>query len=177
MTTWQRADKERLGATGSPSADTRWATGAFIARDSTTGTWCLWLEAHMREDEAMAPATDTVRVWLGAADDAAPAFTVSGDGTLRAGTARAAATPIAREADRWLVRLVIPPTAIDAAGHVWLAVSRTDPRGLRSAWPHACFPWDARPRATQIDLSAWPAGPPTGTAAPGQPASGSTIRP
>lgn len=177
MTTWQRAEKERQGTVGLPGTDMSWATGAFIARDSSTGAWCLWVESRIDREATRAPSADTVRVWFGAPERAAPAFTVTGDGALRIGTGDAVAVPIAGEPDRWLVRLVIPPAEIDAAGHITLAVSRTDPRGLRSSWPLACFPWDARPAAAEIDLSTWPAGPPPGTPAPGQPGSGSTIRP
>lgn len=177
MATWQRADKQGQGVAGLPGADTSWATGAFIARDSTTGAWCLWVESRIGRDETMTHAADTVRVWFGAPDHATPAFTVRGDGALRIGTREAASTPVAREADRWLVRLTIPATAIDAAGHVRIAVSRTDPRGLRSSWPHACFPWDGRPGGAEIDLSGWPGSATAGAPVPGQSSSGNTIRP
>lgn len=66
-----------------------------------------------------------------------------------------ATLPVSRGADRWSVRVPLPPGAVERDGLVRIGVVRTDARGRRSAWPRPMLPWQADPSRAALDTSAW----------------------
>ena len=178
MTGWRRASALR-GAipAAARDADSSWATGALIARDSTTGEWCLWIEAHIDPHEPGTAESDSVSVWWGTPDGPSPSLVVTGAGLVRVAGVDASRTPVARESDRWLVRLAVPREAIGSDQRLGLAIARVDPRGIRACWPDACLPWQGRPRQGTLNLEGWPMGGAGTVSVPGSAAPGSTISP
>jgi hypothetical protein len=148
--------------TGSPE----WATAGLLYRAADQGDqWSLYLECRQPPGQTKA---ETVRVWLGAFGATRSILRVSSDGKASddlapgRGLDAAAAPVIVRHDDKWILRIPIPPSRIEADRTVRIAVERTDSRGRRSTWPRPMLPWQAEPGRVWVDLGAWPTTTPGG---------------
>lgn len=148
-------------AWGTPEAD----------RAGVRPEWTLYVECRVgptSDDDAADPRRDSIRLWLGAFG--APSFVlrVAADGTAsvedsrsRAGSdwtqlsSAAGGVTVRRTDTGWACWIPIPAGAIEPDGTIKLALERTDPSGVRSAWPRAMLPWQREPGRAWADLGAW----------------------
>ncbi|MFG0258978.1 MAG: hypothetical protein ACF8LK_01390 [Phycisphaerales bacterium JB041] len=102
-------------------------------------------------------APDELTLWFGQRGRSAAVLRVSRTGVVREdGDEGSEATyAVADEGDRWSVSVPVPAAAIEPGQIVRLGLSRTDPRGVRTAWPRRLMPWDTEPARAAIDLKTW----------------------
>lgn len=118
----------------------------------------LYVECRGLSDAGSPDGDDVVRVWLGPASKPLGVLRVSAAGTVAdelTPDREAASIAIARTSSGWSFHLPIPPAAIERDGLLRLALTRTDARGRRSAWPRAMLPWQREPGRIAVDTTAW----------------------
>jgi hypothetical protein len=159
--------------------DSEWSTAALLQRGVAAGTserageWTLYVECRAGSvpgapEPAGEPARDAVRLWLGPFGAPSLILRVTGEGVAtvedshaRAGTDWAALNSVpsgvtVRRLDSgWACWIPIPAGAVASDGTIRLALERTDPRGVRSAWPRAMLPWQHEPGRAWANLGAW----------------------
>ncbi len=169
MASWSRAHRGQAPPpTGSARAQAvldPWATAAFIGRDGTTGRLCVWVEA--RSDPAhtpppapevgpsQPPTLDSVSVWWGSERERLPRTSSTIESRVTDVNPEFAAATV-RERSRTLHRFWVPDSALGPDGLLRIAITRTDVRGRRSAWPRPCLPWQLAPASAAFDLATWP---------------------
>ncbi|MBX3357818.1 MAG: hypothetical protein KF745_05255 [Phycisphaeraceae bacterium] len=114
---------------------------------------------------AAADPIERVTVYLGAYERSIGVYSVAPDGSFFDLTRASAAggepraigrVPVRVGADRWSCWIPVPPGCIERGTFVHLGITRTDARGVRTAWPRAMMPWQREPGRAVVDMSAWP---------------------
>lgn len=157
------------GATPRPTPDTLTAALLRRVRTSQGPRWMLFVECRVPTTPADAPTADEVTIWLGPAGGTRWRATLSPDAPSPNQPPPPADARTARMPDRWVGEVPLPSEFIPPDGVLLLALSRTvqTPQGTqRLSWPRAALPWDQRPSAAPIDLSAWDALTPADEQAP-----------
>lgn len=138
-----------------------WATVARLhsppAPSNAPRPFELYVECRSTAD-ASTTNDDEVRVWIGPTRSPFAVLRVSASGTLVDELNPAsppASLPIARTDAGWSFHLPIPRDAIERDGLLRLALTRTDARGRRSAWPRPMLPWQREPGRIAVDTTAW----------------------
>lgn len=153
--------------------DPAWTTAALVHKSPSPGVeatdgepsplWSIYVECRAPEgDRGAGESAETVRVWLGPSGAPVSVLRVSSDGAVvdelaidQGLTGPLAGARVERQPDRWTCRLPIPRGAIEPDGTLRIGFSRTDSRGLRTAWPRAMLPWQTEPGRGAVDTSAW----------------------
>jgi hypothetical protein len=138
-----------------------WATVARLHSPPATSNaprpFELYVECRSTADASVGN-DDEVRVWIGPSQSPFAVLRVSASGTLvdeLLPDAPPASLPIARSDVGWSFLLPIPRGAIERDGLLRLALTRTDARGRRSAWPRPMLPWQREPGRIAVDTTAW----------------------
>lgn len=138
-----------------------WATVARLhsppAPSNAPRPFELYVECRSATD-ASESNDDEVRLWLGPSQSPFAVLRVSASGTLvdeLTPDAPPASLPIARTDAGWSFHLPIPRGAIERDGLLRLALTRTDARGRRSAWPRPMLPWQREPGRIVVETTAW----------------------
>jgi hypothetical protein len=168
---------EWLSAT-TPTDEPAWATAAMFFRaapsPSDPGTtnprrlWQIFVECAMPADADR--SRESIWIYTGTPGAAAAVWRVSLDGTITGmraqdreltdslgedlGSGGRRAEVIMLDG-RAMVRIPLPPGAIEEDGLVRIGLVRMDARGVRSAWPRALTPWQDEPSRAVVDTRAW----------------------
>ncbi len=139
------------------------------------GDWMLYVECRVgavpdapEDAPATDPQRDSVRLWIGAFGAPLLVLRVTGDAKVeledsrsRLGadwatlTSATGGVTVRRTDTGWACWIPIPAGAVEADGTLRIALERTDPRGVRTAWPRAMLPWQREPGRAWADLGAW----------------------
>lgn len=125
-------------------------------RDARAG-WSVYLECASAEPTN---PDDIVTLWVGPYSAPLAAWTINAEGrvTLLGGSMLSIGIPVVHvitQADRWTVRIELPPEAISDDLRLPIGIERTDPDGFHSAWPRRMFPGQHEPARLVIDVSHW----------------------
>ncbi|MDX2117006.1 MAG: hypothetical protein SFY96_02360 [Planctomycetota bacterium] len=127
-------------------------TRGMLDRDEHN-RWTLRLDI-----DDIATREQVVRVWIGPRRDGQ---TPAAEVRLRpAGLEPLFATDAGvdvlatRASERWILRVIIPPSLIDENGMLRLGIERADSEG-RVSWPRPMLPWQMEPGRLALDLRAW----------------------
>ncbi len=157
--------REGLAVHGAvPPADAQ--TSALLTRrarptgvESRSG-WTILVNCRGSSED---PATDAVRVWMGAygaplavlrVDRAGVVTDEAADGRPGFGGRR---VPVADAGDSWAFEITLPPDAVGEDGVLRIGLDRTDSEGRHTGWPRRMLPWQAEPGRLAIDTNAWDA--------------------
>lgn len=141
-----------------------WATVARLHSRTASAekerTFELYVECRsaVGVDSDFPESEDAVRVWLGSASTPLAVLRVTSSGTLvdeLVPSREQATIAIARTPTGWSFHVPLPRGAIERDGLVRLALTRTDGRGRRSAWPRAMLPWQREPSRIAVDTTTW----------------------
>jgi hypothetical protein len=142
-----------------PPPDAAGLTAALLFRSpgqASPDAWTLYVECHA--GDGAVSEEDRLSVFLGPLGPGAEAITVSPDGAVVPG-GYAKDVSVVTENGRWVVQLKIPSDLIESDGTLRLAMTRSDRRGRRWAYPRPMLPWEDQPGRVAI-----------ATRAPGAPA-------
>lgn len=150
-----------------PQPDASGLTAALLFR-SGGASWTLFVECHARDGAVS--AEDRLSVFFGPLGPQSEAVTISPDGSVSP-AAFAGAASVVSEKGRWVVQLKVPAELIEADGTLRLAMTRSDRRGRRWAYPRPMLPWDDQPGRLAVatrGTEAAPAAQPAPSKAPGK---------
>ncbi len=147
--------------------DNRWATAALLQRSSEDASWEVFLECRFPAggEEAgheAGPNNEVVRIWLGPTGPDSSVIEVTPAGEMRlanaalggGGAGEWTSVDAQIRADRWVARVRIPEEFV-RTGALLVGMTRSDARGVRTAWPRPLTPWGAQPGRIAVDLGAW----------------------
>lgn len=126
------------------------------------GEWIVYLDLSQGDDALS--MNDEVTLWLGPMGQSRYRLAVKPDGQVRdvtrGGAVVGPAKVVKREAAAgrpaaWAVWVPIPAGAIEPNGVLRLAVTRTDSRSVRSAWPRPMLPWQREPGRIGVETTGW----------------------
>jgi hypothetical protein len=145
----------RVAPAWSTSALLHYRAGSASAAGGP-GSWCMFIECR-----SVRAAGEELLVWLGPTGSAAAVLRVTPEGATNLGsrgTGRqvpVAGASVTRLPDRWIAHVPIPSHVIEPSGELRIGITRTDARGVRSAWPRPLLPWQSEPGRLLIDTGAW----------------------
>ncbi len=159
MATW------RSSLSALPPRDRRTAAMLFPeSEDPTDATgvrWTLYIEALTPDATGVSgEATDRIAVHLGRYDGAGDSGTIKlnrpvAGGSQTAGESIGGSTWVSSyDGRRWRVWLTLGPR-FTQDGWLLLGITRTDDRGVVTAWPRPLMPGETSPGRRRIDLTAW----------------------
>lgn len=130
------------------------------------GKWTLFIQCRQGAGELN--TDDRVTIHLGPAFADLATLTLTPRGILTDLSAKGRGTPpmilntVLTPADparqspaQWTAWIPLPGGAVESSGLMRIAITRTDPRGVRSTFPRPMLPWQIQPGRLPLDTSAW----------------------
>lgn len=130
------------------------------------GKWTLFIQCRQGAGELN--TDDRVTIHLGPAFADLATLTLTPRGILTDLSANGRSTPpmtlntVLTPADparqtpaQWTAWIPLPNGAVESSGLMRIAITRTDPRGVRSTFPRPMLPWQIQPGRLPLDTSAW----------------------
>jgi hypothetical protein len=130
------------------------------------GKWMLFIQCRQGAGELN--TDDRVTIHLGPAFADLATLTLTPRGILTDLSAKGRSTPpmtlntVLTPADparqtpaQWTAWVPLPSGAVESSGLLRIAITRTDPRGVRSTFPRPMLPWQIQPGRLPLDTTSW----------------------